>query len=162
MGPITLGYQFPEVNEAICKQLECGIVFGHPHVLECEVAEMLTDVIPCAEQVRFLKTGGEAVAACIRLARAYTGKDHIIQIGYNGWLNSLSAEGPVLPRQAAGTNPSEFPCVCRHFIIHAHGIWSKSRKFTQELIVIGSIVITADYAEMDKGKHSIKKSGICR
>src|SRR4051812_48526711 len=71
LGPVTLGYRFPAVDEAIRKQLDSGIVFGHPHPLECEVAELLRDLIPCAEQVRFLKTGGEAIAACVRLARAY-------------------------------------------------------------------------------------------
>jgi glutamate-1-semialdehyde 2,1-aminomutase len=159
LGPITLGYQFPEVNEAICKQLECGIVFGHPHVLECEVAEMLTDVIPCAEQVRFLKTGGEAVAACIRLARAYTGKDHIIQIGYNGWLNSLSAEGAVLPRQAAGTNPSGIP-MCLSALHHSCS-WNNMEQIKKIHSGVDSnlaaIVIAADYAEMDKGKTFYKE-----
>ena len=39
LGPITLGYQFPATDEAIRRQLESGIIFGHPHPLECEVAE---------------------------------------------------------------------------------------------------------------------------
>jgi glutamate-1-semialdehyde 2,1-aminomutase len=69
LGPITLGYQYPAVDEAIRRQLESGIIFGHPHPLEGEVAELICEVIPCAERARFLKTGGEAVAACIKLAR---------------------------------------------------------------------------------------------
>ncbi len=81
LGPITLGYRFPAVDRAIRNQLRSGIIFGHPHPLECEVAEMLCEVIPCAEQARFLKTGGEAIAACIRLARHSTGREHVIQIG---------------------------------------------------------------------------------
>src|SRR6476661_4310835 len=101
LGPVTLGYAFPAVNEAIKKQLDNGCVYGHPHPLECEVAEMLRDMIPCAEQVRFLKTGGEALAACIKIARAYTNREHVIQVGYNGWINSLSAGGRILPGQNA-------------------------------------------------------------
>src|SRR5690349_7156651 len=66
LGPVTLGYGFPAVDAAIREQLENGIVFGHPHPLEAEVAEMLCESIPCAKQVRFLKTGGETIAACIR------------------------------------------------------------------------------------------------
>ncbi|WP_409342366.1 aminotransferase class III-fold pyridoxal phosphate-dependent enzyme [Paenibacillus sp. MBLB4367] len=54
LGPITLGYQFPAVDDAIREQLLQGIVFGHPHPLECEVAEQLCRLIPCAEQARFL------------------------------------------------------------------------------------------------------------
>jgi len=99
LGPITLGYRFSAVDDAIREQLDNGIIFGHPHPLECEVAEMLCEVVPCAEQARFLKTGGEAMAACIRLARAFTGRDHVIQIGYNGWINSLASGARVLPGQ---------------------------------------------------------------
>ena len=97
LGPITLGYRFPAVEKAIIRQLESGIIFGHPHPVECEAAEMLQEVIPCADQVRFLKTGGEAVAACIKLARHYTGKSHIVQVGYNGWLNALARKSRRLP-----------------------------------------------------------------
>ena len=57
LGPITLGYGYPAVDAAVREQLERGIGFSHPHRLECEVAELLTTVIPGAEQVRFLKTG---------------------------------------------------------------------------------------------------------
>lgn len=99
LGPITLGHAFPPVNNAIQKQLNDGIIFGHPHPLECEVAERLCDIIPCAEKVRFLKTGAEAVAASIFLARNYTGRDHVIQIGYNGWLNSLASQAMSLPNR---------------------------------------------------------------
>src|SRR4051812_38650312 len=109
LGPITLGYRFPAVDEAVRKQLDSGIIFGHPHPLECEVAEMMRSIVPCAEQVRFLKTGGEAIAACIRLARAYTGREHVVQVGYNGWLNSVASGGRVLPGQVAGDAPPGVP-----------------------------------------------------
>ena len=69
LGPVTLGYGVPEIDRAITEQLRSGIVFGHPHPLEAEVARMLKEVVPCAKRVRFLKTGGEAVAACIKIAR---------------------------------------------------------------------------------------------
>ncbi len=97
LGPVTLGYAFDEVNEAIKAQLSKGVVYGNPHVLEFELAKIICEIIPCAEMVRFLKTGGEANAAAIRLARAYTGRDHVIQIGYNGWLNTLSSKCAPLP-----------------------------------------------------------------
>lgn len=83
--PVTLGYAYPKVNEAIRKQLLSGISFSLPHPLECELAEMLVDIIPCAEMVKFLKTGSEATSAAIRAARAYTGKVGIVQCGYSGW-----------------------------------------------------------------------------
>ncbi|HOJ11652.1 MAG TPA: aminotransferase class III-fold pyridoxal phosphate-dependent enzyme [Clostridiales bacterium] len=153
LGPITLGYQFPEVDEAIRTQLESGILFGHPSILECEVAEMLTEVIPCAEQVRFLKTGGEAMAACIRIARGYTDRDHIVQVGYNGWLNSLSAGGPVLPRQSGGSFPSGIPG-CLSELHHSCG-WNDidaiKKVFEDVKGNLAAIVIAADYKQMEKG-----------
>jgi glutamate-1-semialdehyde 2,1-aminomutase len=99
LGPITLGYRFPAVDDAIRAQLDKGIIFGHPSPLEGEVAELLVDAIPCAEKVRYLKTGGEAMAAAIKAARAFTGRDMVLQCGYNGWLNSLAVGGAALPGQ---------------------------------------------------------------
>jgi len=93
LGPITLGYRFPAVDEAIRQQLESGIIFSYPHPLEVEVAERLVQVIPCAARVRFLKTGGEAMAATHRLARAFTERDLILTCGYHGWINTMSRTG---------------------------------------------------------------------
>jgi len=99
LGPIALGYRFPAVDEAVHRQLDSGIVFSYPHPLEVEVAQKLVEVIPCAESVRFLKTGGEAMAATHRLARGYTERDHVVTCGYHGWVNTMSARGvPEAPR----------------------------------------------------------------
>jgi len=84
LGPITLGYNYEIVNKAITKQLEKGIVFSQPTTLEVELAERLTEIIPCAEMVRFVKNGSDATAAAVRLARAYSGKDIILSCGYHG------------------------------------------------------------------------------
>ncbi|GAJ08292.1 unnamed protein product, partial [marine sediment metagenome] len=85
VGSVILGYGYPEVKEAISRQLEDGTNLGLIHPLEVETAELLCESIPCAEMVRFLKTGGGATAAAIRLARAYTGRDLIIKGEYHGW-----------------------------------------------------------------------------
>jgi len=82
---VSLGYQDKEVDEAVKKQLSNGISFSLPHRLEAEVAELLIELIPCAEMVRFGKNGSDATSAAIRLARAYTGKDHVAVCGYHGW-----------------------------------------------------------------------------
>ena len=84
LGPITLGYNYPVVNEAIKKQLEDGIIFSLPHPLEVELSELLTELIPCAEMVRFSKNGTDVTNAAVRLARAYTGKPKIAYYGYHG------------------------------------------------------------------------------
>jgi glutamate-1-semialdehyde aminotransferase len=85
LASITLGYAYPAVTEAVARQLECGSIFSLPHPLEVEVAERLRDLIPCAEMARFVKTGSEADAAAVRVARAATGRDVIVYCGYMGW-----------------------------------------------------------------------------
>jgi len=60
-------------------------LFSLPGVLEAEVAEQIVDLVPSAEMVRFAKNGTDATSAAIRLARAYTGRDHVIFCGYHGW-----------------------------------------------------------------------------
>jgi glutamate-1-semialdehyde aminotransferase len=54
-------------------------------VLESELAERLISLIPCAEMARFGKSGSDATTAAVRLARAYTGREHVIMCGYHGW-----------------------------------------------------------------------------
>ena len=82
---ISLGYQDKDINEAIIEQLNSGISFSLPHKLETEVAEILIDLIPCAEMVRFGKNGTDVTSAAIRIARAYTGREEIAVCGYHGW-----------------------------------------------------------------------------
>ncbi len=85
LGPIILGYNNEAVNEAIIRQLKDGIVFSQMHPLEVEVAELLVELIPCAEMARFAKNGSDANSGAIRAARAYTGRDRVVYCGYHGW-----------------------------------------------------------------------------
>lgn len=82
---VTLGYGDRGVERAIKKQISQGISITLPGKLEAIVAEKLVDMIPSAEKVRFGKNGTDATSAAIRLARAYTGRDHILVCGYHGW-----------------------------------------------------------------------------
>ena len=85
VGPLSLGYAYPKVDEAIKSQLEDGITFSMMHPLEVEVAELMREIIPNGESVRYSKTGADATSAAVRLARAYTGKNKILCCGYHGW-----------------------------------------------------------------------------
>lgn len=85
LGAVALGYGDEEINEAVTKQLASGVTLSLSHPIEAEVAQRLVDLIPCAEKVRFAKNGSDATSAAIRLARAFTGRDHIIVCGYHGW-----------------------------------------------------------------------------
>lgn len=84
LGPITLGYADPVVDAAIERQLRKGIVFSQPSPLEVELAELIAELVPSAEMVRFVKNGSDATGAAVRLARAYTGRDLILSCGYHG------------------------------------------------------------------------------
>jgi glutamate-1-semialdehyde 2,1-aminomutase len=85
LASVTLGYCDEDVDNAIKKQMENGIIFSLPHKLEMEVAKKLIDIIPCASKVRFAKNGTDATSGAIRIARAYTNKEHIAMCGYHGW-----------------------------------------------------------------------------
>lgn len=82
---VTLGYADPDVNAAVEKQLKDGTIFSLSHALEAECAERIVRLVPCAEQVRFGKNGSDATSGAIRIARAATGRDHVLVCGYHGW-----------------------------------------------------------------------------
>ncbi len=99
LGAIVLGYRHPVVEEAIQKQRERGCLFGLPGDLEVELAEKIHDLIPFAEMSRFGLNGSDVTTAAIRVARAYTGRDHVAKCGYHGWpdwtiaTNSMRSKG---------------------------------------------------------------------
>jgi glutamate-1-semialdehyde 2,1-aminomutase/spore coat polysaccharide biosynthesis protein SpsF len=85
LGPVSLGHGHPEVVAAVARQLQDGTAFSLMHPLEIELAERVTKMVPCAEMVRFGKNGSDATSACIRAARAKTGRKQIARCGYHGW-----------------------------------------------------------------------------
>lgn len=85
IGPVSLGYCYPAVDEAITAQLKDGITFSLMHELEVTLAELIHKVIPNAEAIRISKTGADVVSAAVRVARAYTGRNKVLCCGYHGW-----------------------------------------------------------------------------
>lgn len=85
LGAVSLGYNYPAVNDAIIEQLHDAITLTLMHPLEVEVSELVREVVPCAEAVRFAKNGSDVTSAAVRLARAYTRRDIILCCGYHGW-----------------------------------------------------------------------------
>ena len=85
LGSVAIGYADSHVTSVVVQAASLGNVGGMPNVLEVSVAERLCDFIPCAEQVRFMKSGAEAVSAAVRIARTYTGRDNVVCSGYFGW-----------------------------------------------------------------------------
>ena len=107
LGAVALGYGDERVLRAAITARANGNVAGLAHTAEVELAERLCDVIPCAEQVRFLKTGAEAVSAAVRITRGDTGRNTVVGCGYFGW-HDWSSTSPAFPSARA-----DFQCECR-------------------------------------------------
>jgi glutamate-1-semialdehyde 2,1-aminomutase len=108
MGPMILGHRPAVVVEAVRQQIERGILFGGQSEVEFEAAELVCQLLPSAERVRFSSSGTEAVQAALRLARAVTGRGTIVKFEghYHGWLdNILWSVSPAPDRMGAEKAP---------------------------------------------------------
>ena len=89
-GPMLLGHGHPEVLEVILEQLPKGQTFFANNTAAIELAEEIIRAVPCAEQLRYVSSGGEADMYAIRAARAFTGRDKIVK--FEGGYHGMSAE----------------------------------------------------------------------
>ena len=85
-GPMLLGHGHPEVLEVVAEQLPLGQTFFANNAAAIELAEEICRAVPCAEQLRYVSSGGEADMYAMRVARAFTGRDKIVKFegGYHG------------------------------------------------------------------------------
>src|SRR6266498_360969 len=90
-GPAILGHAPKVVVDAVGDAATQGLSFGIPNPLEVEMAELICDWMPSIEKVRMVNSGTEATMSCIRLARAFTGRDRIIKFDgcYHGHVDGL-------------------------------------------------------------------------
>ena len=86
-GALLLGHNHPQVTQAVAEQLQRGTHFGANHELEVRWGQLVQEMVPCAEKVRFVSSGTEATLLGMRLARAFTGRGKILRfIGhFHGW-----------------------------------------------------------------------------
>ncbi len=91
-GAMLLGHAHPAVVEAVQAQARDGFHAGGESPVALEWAELVRALVPSAEMVRFMASGGEATQMAIRVARAYTGKDRILKFEgtYHGWHDSVA------------------------------------------------------------------------
>ena len=113
-GTNILGYNHPEVDEAVMKIIKDGNMSTLNAPEEVELAAQLINLHPWAEMVRFARSGGEANSIAIRIARAASGKDNVAFCGYHGWhdwylasnlADSNGLDGHLLP----GLSPNGVP-----------------------------------------------------
>ena len=90
-GPLILGHAHPTVVRGIQEAASRGTSYGAPTALETELAELVCQIVPSAEQVRFVNSGTEATMSVLRLARAFTGRSKIIKLqgNYHGHADFL-------------------------------------------------------------------------
>ena len=89
-GPMLVGHGHPEVVEAAHEQIRKGMTFFANNARGVELAEEICSAVACAEQVRYVSSGGEADMYALRLARAFTGRDKILK--FEGGFHGMSAE----------------------------------------------------------------------
>ena len=100
--PVILGYCDPDVDRAVVDRIGKGVTLSLATRLEMELAELLADVVPCAEMARFGKNGSDATGGAVRLARAYTTRDRVAVCGYHGWQGLVYRNDLAQPRRAQG------------------------------------------------------------
>jgi glutamate-1-semialdehyde 2,1-aminomutase len=90
-GPAILGHAPSAIVDAVREAAARGLSFGIPNPLEVEMAELLCKWMPAIEKVRMVNSGTEATMSCLRLARAFTGRDKIIKFDgcYHGHVDAL-------------------------------------------------------------------------
>ena len=85
IGSCLLGYNDPDVTEAVVARVKSGSMCTLNCLEEVELAQLLLTIHPWAAQMRFARTGGEAMAVAVRIARAHTNRDVVAFCGYHGW-----------------------------------------------------------------------------
>jgi glutamate-1-semialdehyde 2,1-aminomutase len=114
IGANVLGYADPDVDAAVQEAIANGTSCSLNCPEEVELAELLCELHPWAEMVRFARTGGESMSIAVRIARAHTGKDKVVFCGYHGWHDwylaaNLGTENALGEHLLSGLNPLGVP-----------------------------------------------------
>jgi glutamate-1-semialdehyde 2,1-aminomutase len=114
IGANILGYADPDVDEAVRDAIASGSSCSLNAAEEVELADLLCELHPWAEMVRFSRTGGESMSIAVRIARAHTGRDKIAFCGYHGWHDwylaaNLNTENALGEHLLPGLSPNGVP-----------------------------------------------------
>ncbi len=109
-----LGFADPDVNAAVIRRVNLGSMSTQQTADEVRLAELLTEIHPWAERARFARTGGEAAAVAVRIARAATGREKVAICGYHGWHDwylaaNLGADDALNGHLLPGLEPAGVP-----------------------------------------------------
>jgi glutamate-1-semialdehyde 2,1-aminomutase len=114
IGANGLGYSDPDVDGAVIEAVSKGTSCSLNCPEEVELAELLCDLHPWAEMVRFARTGGESMSIAVRIARCHTGRDKVAFCGYHGWHDwylaaNLGTENALGEHLISGLEPCGVP-----------------------------------------------------
>ncbi len=116
-GPVILGHAHPEVTAAVCAQAHEGNLLPGPTTLQQDLATAVRDLLPHADEILLFKTGSEAVAAALRLARAHTGARTVIRAGFHGWHDQVVSPYLACHRYAWQDVIPEYPAGVPHDLV---------------------------------------------
>jgi len=141
IGSCLLGYRDPEVTAAVVRRVRLGSMSTLNPPEEVELADLLCELHPWAEQVRFQRCGGEAMAVAVRIARATTGRTKIALCGYHGWQDwylsvNLGAENGLEGHLLPGLKPAGVPPELRGTAVPFH--YNNIAEFDAALKACGS------------------------
>jgi glutamate-1-semialdehyde 2,1-aminomutase len=93
-GALLLGHAHPAIVQAVRDQVARGTHYGASHPLEIEWAELISALVPSAEQLRFTQSGTEAAMLGLRVARAATGREVVVKLHehFHGWSDAVSVD----------------------------------------------------------------------
>jgi len=99
-GPLILGHQEKEIDNAVIQKLSTdGYCFALTNEVQLQLAQKLTEIIPCAEMCLFAKAGSDVTTTAIRIARHVTGRRKIARCGYHGWHDwCVAGKAGILPK----------------------------------------------------------------
>lgn len=114
IGSCILGYADADINEAVLAAVRAGNMSTLNCPEEVELADLLCELHPWAEMVRYARGGGEAMAVAVRIARTYTHREKVAFCGYHGWHDwylaaNLSAQGALDAHLLPGLEPAGVP-----------------------------------------------------
>jgi glutamate-1-semialdehyde 2,1-aminomutase len=125
IGSCILGYADAEVDAAVKRAIDDGVACTLNAAEEVELADLLCELHPWAEMVRYARSGGEAMSVAVRIARAHTRRDKVAFSGYHGWTDwylaanlgeSNALDGHLLP----GLDPAGVPRELRSSALPFH------------------------------------------
>ena len=143
-GPIILGHAYDEVDAKVIEEVKNGVLFAMTGELEVEVAEMIVEMCPAIDMVRFACSGTEATMHAIRVARAFTGREIILKFegNYHGFQDH-TLWSTYSPSETYGNRRSPIP------VPSSSGIPKSMREF----------VITLPFNDFDGFERAMRSYG---